>query len=104
MDTNLILSRLDRIESLLEELAILKKDVLNVEEACRHLTLSRSHLYKLTSSKKIPHFCPVGRRIYFNRVELDKWMQRHRQSSKEEVEQAAIEYVMANRNSFMRSG
>ncbi|MEI8049184.1 MAG: helix-turn-helix domain-containing protein, partial [Bacteroidota bacterium] len=48
---------------------------------------SQSHLYKLTSTRQIPHFCPQGKKLYFNRTELDAWLQRNRQSTNEEIEQ-----------------
>ncbi|WP_332912625.1 helix-turn-helix domain-containing protein [Algoriphagus boritolerans] len=39
-----------------------KKTVLNFNEACKYLDVSPSHLYKLTSTKHIPHFCPQGKK------------------------------------------
>ena len=94
---NLILERLSQIEQKIDEQALLKKEVLNFNDACKYLDISASHLYKLTSQKLIPHFCPQGKKLYFNRAELDEWLQRNRQSSTDEIEQEAANYVINNK-------
>lgn len=43
------------------------------EEAARWIGIGKSYLYKLTSGKKIPHY-KVGRKILFDRGELEEWM------------------------------
>ena len=91
-----IIQRLDRIESLLESQNLIRKEVLNLSEASQYLELSHSHLYKLTSSGSIPHYKPNGKKLYFNRAELDQWLQRNRQSSTDEIEEAAANYVIHN--------
>jgi predicted DNA-binding transcriptional regulator AlpA len=53
---------------------LLEKEVLNLSEACLLLDLSASNLYKLTSKKQIPHFCPNGKKLYFDRIELIGWV------------------------------
>ncbi len=97
MSSQEISKKLDRIEQMLSELSLLKKDVLNFPEACQYLNISGSHLYKLTSRKLIPHFCPQGKKLYFNRTELDLWLQQNRQSSTDEIEKEATNYVLQNR-------
>jgi len=94
---NLILERLSQIEQKIDEQALLKKEVLNFNDACKYLDISASHLYKLTSQKLVPHFCPKGKKLYFNRAELDEWLQRNRQSSTDEIEQEAANYVINNK-------
>jgi excisionase family DNA binding protein len=89
-----ILERLDKIERLIVSQNIVQKDVLNFNEACSYLELSQSHLYKLTSTRQIPHFCPQGKKLYFNRHELDGWLQRNRQSTSEEIEKQATNYII----------
>ncbi len=54
---NLILDKLTEIANKLDEQNLLQKTVLNFNEACTYLDVSPSHLYKLTSTKHIPHFC-----------------------------------------------
>lgn len=98
-ETNSIMRKLQDIEQLITEQGLLNKEVLNFPEACTYLDISASHLYKLTSTKSIPHFCPQGKRLYFNRIELDKWLQRNRQSTQDELEQIASNYVLKNKRS-----
>lgn len=92
-----ILKRLDKIERLIESQNLVRKEVLNFNEACEYLELSQSHLYKLTSSKSVPHFCPQGKKLYFNRHELDEWLQRNKQSTTDEIEKQAADYVIKNK-------
>jgi len=92
-----ILQRLNRIEELLTEQSLLQKEVLNFNEACQYLDISQSHLYKLTSTKQVPHFCPQGKRLYFKRTELDDWLQRNRKSATHEIDQAATDYIIRNK-------
>ena len=89
----LILTKLNEISAKLDEQNRLQKTTLNFNEACGYLNVSPSHLYKLTSSKQIPHFCPQGKKLYFLRLELDSWLQRNRQSTVQEHEAEATTYL-----------
>jgi len=91
---NAIERKLDELAALNKELAALNKETLNLKEAARYLNMSCSHLYKLTSAKEIPHYKPRGKQVYFERRELDKWLLQNRQTTKAEIEQAAIDYVV----------
>ena len=93
MDTN-ILSKLERIEKLLETQQAMQKQVLNFNDTCIYLELSQSHLYKLTSTGSIPHYKPNGKKLYFNRQELDNWLLRNRSNSIDEIEQEAANYLI----------
>jgi len=93
----LILDKLSEIANKLDEQNLLQKTVLNFNEACSYLDVSQSHLYKLTSTRQIPHFCPQGKKLYFNRTELDVWLQRNRQSTNEEIEQEVNEKLLNSR-------
>lgn len=97
MTENQILIRLEAIEIALSMQGVLKKDVLNFKETCQYLTISPSYLYKLTSSNQIPHYCPQGKRLMFDRKELDQWCMRNRRESKDATDQAAINYVIKNK-------
>jgi len=97
MSDHLIIEKLDNIEKMLSEQNLLKKEVLNFSEACQYLDISESHLYKLTSRKQVPHFCPQGKKLYFNRQELDQWLQTNRKNTAEEVDREATDYILNNR-------
>lgn len=98
METQIIIEKLNLLEQLLTEQNLLSKQVLNFKEACTYLDLSESHLYKLTSSRQIPHFCPQGKRLYFNRQELDAWLQSRRQETRQDIEKMAANYLLTRQN------
>ena len=89
-----ILEKLTEIATKLDEQNLLKKAVLNFDEACKFLDVSPSHLYKLTSAKGIPHFCPQGKKLYFRRDELEAWLLRNRQPTAEEVQENPADYLV----------
>ena len=89
-----ILEKLEELQQQVAEQSLLSKPVLNFKETCKYLGLSESHLYKLTSRKEIPHYCPKGKRLYFNREELDQWLQQNRQKSQEEIDREATNYLI----------
>ncbi|MBR5688182.1 MAG: helix-turn-helix domain-containing protein [Prevotella sp.] len=70
------------------------KEVLTSDEAARYMGISKSYLYKLTMRQKIPHYKPMGKMCYFNRLELEKWLQGNRVATDEELSQQAEAYCM----------
>jgi excisionase family DNA binding protein len=72
-----ILSQLSEIKEILAEK---DRQPLTLEEAASYLRLSKSYIYKLTSSGMIPHYKPEGKLIYFEKAELDEWIFRNRVS------------------------
>ena len=70
------------------------KEVLTSDEAARYMGVSKSYLYKLTMNKQIPHYKPLGKMCYFNRLELEQWLQEHRISTADEISQQAQTYCM----------
>jgi len=68
------------------------KEVLTSDEAARYMGVSKSYLYKLTMRQEIPHYKPMGKMCYFNRLELEQWLQRYRISTGEELSQKAAAY------------
>lgn len=89
--------RLDNIERLLTEQSLSTKEILNFNEAALFLDISHSHLYKLTSQKQIPHFCPQGKRLYFKREELQAWLLRNRQEEYDSIEERLNKFTIGNR-------
>ena len=70
------------------------KEVLTSDEAARYMGISKSHLYKMTMQQKIPHYKPTGKMCYFNRQELEGWLQSNRVATNDELEQQAQAYCM----------
>ena len=79
---------------IVSKLSALQKDVLTIEDAAAFTGLSRSHIYKLTSSGDIPHYKPNGKYIYFDRKELEAWLLRNRVSTNEEIREKAEAYCL----------
>ena len=78
------------------------KEVLTSIEAAKYLGISKSYLYKLTMNASIPCYKPMGKMVYFNRTELEAWLQRNRVSSKEEIEEKAQSYCMKKGGNYGR--
>lgn len=72
---------------------ITQKEVLSCSEAAAYMNVSLSHLYKLTAERKVPHFKPMGKMVYFNRLELEQWLQTNRVATDEELEQQAQKLI-----------
>ena len=89
-----ILERLKRLETLIVEQNLIGKEVLNFNETAKYLELSHSHLYKLTSASTIPFYKPNGKKLYFNRIELDEWLLRNRNTTVDEIDQRAADYLI----------
>lgn len=70
------------------------KEVLTSDEAAKYMGISKSYLYKLTMRQQIPHFKPMGKMCYFNRLELEQWLQSNRVTTKTEIDLHAQEYCM----------
>lgn len=70
------------------------KEVLTSDETAKYLGISKSYLYKLTMRQQIPHYKPMGKMCYFNRVEVEKWLQSNRVSTTDEISQKAQCYCM----------
>ena len=92
------LDKLTAIESLLEGTHQVKPRTL--VEAAKFLDLSPSHLYKLTSERKISHFKPNGKKIYFDEYELVQWLKRKPTRTLEETEEKAASYIVSGKGSL----
>lgn len=70
------------------------KEVLTMEETAFYMGVSKSYLYKLTMKKEIPHYKPMGKMCYFNRVEVEQWLQQNRCATDSELNQKAQTFCM----------
>ena len=68
------------------------KEVLTSDEAAAYMGISKSYLYKLTMQQKIPHYKPLGKMCYFNREELERWLQTNRVATDAEISEQAQQY------------
>jgi len=88
----ILLEKLSNIESLIKA----NNQPLTLQEACKYLDVTQSQLYKLTHLNLIPHYKPGGKKIYFNKLELNNWIYKNKKLTADEIEQKAINYVNSN--------
>jgi len=50
------------------------KNILTVEGLMDYTGFSRKQIYKLTSTRRIPHYKPSGRKILFKKDEINNWI------------------------------
>jgi excisionase family DNA binding protein len=77
----------------IKALLLSQKTVLTFNEVVVYTGLSKSHLYKLTSTNQIPCYCPKGKLLYFSKTEIDKYLLSNRKKSSEELDSEASTYV-----------
>lgn len=90
------------MEELLKELQELKqltvlgaKTALTMNDVVLLTGLSKSHLYKLVWSKKIPYYKSEGGKMtYFNKQEIENWLLSYRVPTEAELEQKAIAHCV----------
>lgn len=68
---------LKEIRDLIIGKAPTENDMLTTEQAAAYLKISRSALYKLTSERKIRFSSPTGKRNYFQKEELHRFLQQN---------------------------
>lgn len=83
--------RLERIERLT---LLSAKEALNMDDAAAYTGLSKDHIYRLVSQKRIPYYKSDGGKLtYFAKSELCAWLLKHRVSTVEEAQENAAAYV-----------
>lgn len=73
------------------------KTVFTFDELVAYTGLSKSHLYKLTSSGRIPCSKPFGKHLYFNKLEIDEWLLQNRKATTSELQARANEYSLGKK-------
>jgi len=100
----LILERLDRIEKAINSINIptqipVNKAPMDVKELSEYLKLSDSAIYKLTSTSQIPHY-KSGKKLYFKKEDIDKWIFSNSIKTIDEVENETMEYIEKKRKNL----
>lgn len=73
--------QLDEIREHIIQQALLQKTIFNLSEAAAYAGISKSYLYKLTSTRQITFYRPVTKLIFFKRTELDDWLLQNKLST-----------------------
>lgn len=87
------LSNIEKALDLIRSIIMRDKKTLTAGECSNYMGYSISYLYKLTSSKSIPHF-KRGKKIYFDKDEIDSWLK----------EQKVIDYRTEANNLIAANG
>ena len=104
----IINQRLERIEVLLQKLyevtnvtktGVAISPIMTLKLVSAYLDLSLSALYKMTSNRDIPH-SKRGKRLYFNKAEIDTWVLEHKRVTNDDIEKMASEYIQRNPSKF----
>lgn len=74
-----------------------EKEMLNVTEAAEYLGISKSTVYKLTSSHTIPFYKPLGKTIYIDRKDLIDWMKTNQYKSQKQLQEDAMRIITQNK-------
>lgn len=82
-------AKLDEIHSLA---AIAAKPILDLSEAALFTGFSEGHLYRLTSSKQIPHY-KKNRKLYFRKAELEDWLTQEAVPTEADINSRAATYL-----------
>ncbi len=91
------LQRIDERQQGIEKMLLSQKNALTFDEGAIFSGISKSHLYKLTSTGIVPHYKPRGKMIYFDREELSGWLLQNRIATADEIEAKATSYTVTGR-------
>lgn len=86
MEENSIFSQIkEMIDQQLKTIALSQKTILTIDELSDYLGLTPNYIRKLTHNKEIPYYKPMGKKLYFNREEIDDWILSSRVTTAEEL-------------------
>lgn len=91
MENELILHKLNRIEKFMFGL----KDILNVEELVEYTGYSKSYIYKLVHTSRIPYAKPEGggNKLFFERKKIDNWLLHNSHKCESDSTKDAFNYL-----------
>lgn len=84
---------IEKLNSIERNTLLAAKNVLNLDDLVLLTGLSKSHLYKLTCQKEMPHY-KRGKYVYFDRAEIEAWMKRNKVETMEEAQHRAAAYII----------
>jgi excisionase family DNA binding protein len=86
----------------IRDLLLHDKEVFTISEVCSYSGFEKSYIYKLTSTRKIPHYkSPGGKNLFFKREEINSWLTQIRVKTLDEIE-VEVERVSNNLNNNKR--
>ena len=88
--------KMNRLITLLENNNLQQKALLSFKEALAYLDVSKSFLYKLTSSNSITFFKPSGKLIYYKKLDLDKRILQNEHIREDALNDGLNNYILNN--------
>lgn len=86
-DLEKIAEQLNRVE---RYTLLAAKNVLTFEDVALLTGMSKSHLYKLTSTRQIPFYKPNGKNVFFDRSEVEDWLRQNRATTEQEAQSMVV--------------
>ncbi len=78
---------LKELQAIKQLTLLASKKVLTMDDVSLLTGLSKSHIYKLVSWKKIPHYKSNGGKLtFFEKDEIERWLLQNRISTSDEIE------------------
>ena len=80
------------IELIDEKLSVFRleqKSIMTVDDLSEYLGLQPSYIRKMTHNREIPYYKPNGKKLYFQREEIDEWILSSRVATAEELRSEA---------------
>ncbi len=72
------------------------KTIFNLQQFCEYTGLSKQTAYKLTAKALVPH-AKRGKRVFFEKSQVDAWLLQNRIGGTSEIGQKANEYLTDHR-------
>ncbi|RBP30967.1 excisionase family DNA binding protein [Oceanihabitans sediminis] len=100
--------RLARIENLLENIysiigsekaSIVPSKIMDIGQLSNYLGLSKSHIYKLTSTHTIPH-SKRGKKLYFEKEAINGWILENKVWNQDDIEKEVVDYFIKKGKHF----
>jgi len=79
----------------LTRLLVSQKSVFNVEDLSLYTGLSKSAIYKLTFTRKLRHSKPNGKKVYFQKADVDDFLLSNPIQSIDDIDQEVFNYTSA---------
>lgn len=100
--TDEILLELKELKNLLQIDSILRKEIINLEEAAQLLGVSKSTMYKYLNTRKLSYSKPTGKILFFRKEDIYDFITSNKYASKNELMSGASQ--IADKSKSKRNG
>jgi len=74
-----------QLEEIKQQINVNNVEFLDTDEAAEYLKLKKSYLYLLIHRNEIPFYKPNGKKVYFNKIELNEWILKSKRKTNDEI-------------------